>query len=321
MRWLNLLLILITFPAYLAPQVSPDTFSLFSFFGLLYPWLVLSNLIFIIYWGRKKHWYALYSIGCLLLGMNYLPTLFGTNFDEKELSNTTKIVSYNLYGLRGWDKESGWVYGNQLGEFKKQKAAFGAVKIFAGQEMSENLAEQIGEVFGLKKVTHHITNGIMTNLPVKDKGKIYFGKKTGNSCVWADVKMQKKTVRVYSVHLQSNKISGTASKIAKNGDLRERETWIDIKTIMGSYRQAAKIRAQQADKVAAHIAKCPHPVIICGDFNDTPISYTYRTLANNRKDSFCEEGLGLGTTYAGNIPAWRLAVMNGINLIFLTIMG
>lgn len=306
MRWLNILLILTTFIAYLAPQVSPNTFSPFAFFGLLYPWLVLGNLLFIFFWAYRKDWYALFSIGCLLLGMNYLPTLFGTNFDEKELSGTTKIVSYNLYGLRGWDKKSGWVYGNQLGEFKKQKAAFGNVKIFAGQEMSENLAEKIGATFGLKKLVHLGGNGILTSLPVKDKGSISFGKKTVNSCVWMDVVIQKKVVRVYSVHLQSNKISGTATKIAKEGDLREKETWLDIKTIMGSYRSAAKIRAKQADEVAAHIAKSPHPVIICGDFNDTPISYTYRIFADGRKDSFCEQGLGIGTTYAGRIPALRI---------------
>jgi len=306
MRWLNILLVLTTFLAYFAPQVSPDTTSLFSFFGLLYPWLVFSNIIFIVFWLRKRNWYALFSIGCLLLGMNYLPTLFGTNFDEKELSNPTKIVSYNLYGLRGWNKKSGWVYGNQLDEFKKQKAALGKVKIFAGQEMSENLAESIGKTLGLKKLVHLGGNGILTSLSVKDKGKISFGEKTVNSCVWMDVVIQKKTVRIYSVHLQSNKISGTASKIAKNGDLREKETWLDIKTIMGSYRQAAKIRARQADEVAAHIAKSPHPVIICGDFNDTPLSYTYRKLADGRKDSFCEQGLGFGTTYAGRIPMLRI---------------
>lgn len=306
MRWLNILLIFTTFLAYLAPHISPDTTSLFSFFGLLYPWLVFSNLIFIIFWIRKKNWYALFSIGCLLLGTNYLPTFFGINFNEKELSNSTKIVSYNLYGLRGWDKNSGWVYGNQLGEFEKQKAALGKVKIFAGQEMSENLAESIGKILGLKQMVHLGGNGILTSLPIKNKGKISFGKKTVNSCVWMDVVIQKKTVRIYSVHLQSNKISDTASKIAKNGDLREKETWLDIKTIMGSYRQAAKIRAGQADEVAAHIAQSPHPVILCGDFNDTPISYTYHTLSHHLKDSFCEQGLGFGTTYAGKIPMLRI---------------
>jgi len=306
MRWLNILLILTTLLAYLAPQVSPNTFSLFSFFGLLYPWLVLGNLIFILFWWYRKDWYALFSIGCLLLGMNYIPTLFGTNLSKNDLSGTTKIISYNVYGLRGWDKESGWVYGNQLGEFQKQKAAFGEVKIFAGQEMGENLAEKIGATFGLTSLVHFHTNGLLTSLPVKDKGKISFGKGTRNSCVWMDVVMQKKVVRVYSLHLQSNQISGKASKIAKEGDLREKETWLDIKTVMGSYRKAAKIRAKQVDEVAAHIAACPYPVIICGDFNDTPISYAYRTLGNNRKDSFCEQGIGLGTTYAGNIPALRI---------------
>lgn len=306
MRWLNILLILTTFIAYLAPQVSPATFSPFSFFGLLYPWLVLANLLFIIYWAYRKHWYALFSIGCLVVGMNYLPTFFGFNFSKKELTNSTKIVSYNLYGLRGWGDSFKYKYGHQLPAFKKEKETFGDVAIFAGQEMGAVIAKQIGKVFKLNQSVQHIGNGILTKYPVKDKGVITFGKKTGNSCVWMDVQIQKKTVRIYGLHLQSNKISGVASKIAKEGNLREKETWLDIKTVMGSYRRAAKLRAAQADKVAAHIAKCPYPVILCGDFNDTPLSYTYHTFANNRKDSFCEKGLGFGTTYAGSIPALRI---------------
>ena len=43
--------------------------------------------------------------------------------------------------------------------------------------------------------------------------------------------------------------------------------------------EASAIRAPQADTIAHEITASPHPyIIVCGDFNDTPISYTHRTM-------------------------------------------
>lgn len=62
-------------------------------------------------------------------------------------------------------------------------------------------------------------------------------------------------------------------------------------------------RSQQVDRIIGHINETPHRTIICGDFNDTPMSYTYHTLSKNRKDTFEEAGKGFGATF---IPVWPL---------------
>ena len=62
-------------------------------------------------------------------------------------------------------------------------------------------------------------------------------------------------------------------------------------------------RSQQVDRIIEDINKTPHRTIICGDFNDTPMSYAYHTLAKNRKDTFEEAGKGFGGTF---IPVWPL---------------
>jgi endonuclease/exonuclease/phosphatase family metal-dependent hydrolase len=69
---------------------------------------------------------------------------------------------------------------------------------------------------------------------------------------------------------------------------------------------AFAMRARQAEILREHIAASPHPVIVCGDFNDTPLSYSYRLMSKGLKDSFMEKGWGLGTTYAGALPALRI---------------
>lgn len=66
------------------------------------------------------------------------------------------------------------------------------------------------------------------------------------------------------------------------------------------------MRAFQARKVADHIKKSPYPVIVCGDFNDTPVSYAYRKVKGELKDAFVEAGWGISNSYNGELPSFRI---------------
>jgi endonuclease/exonuclease/phosphatase family metal-dependent hydrolase len=65
-------------------------------------------------------------------------------------------------------------------------------------------------------------------------------------------------------------------------------------------------RTSQAEKVATYIEDSPHPVILCGDLNDTPVSYCYRQFNRLLSDAFVTSGNGVGTTYIGKIPSNRI---------------
>ncbi len=76
--------------------------------------------------------------------------------------------------------------------------------------------------------------------------------------------------------------------------------------MIGRYKKSAKTRGQQAGEIAAGIERSPHPVILGGDLNDVPFSYTYHQLSKNLQDAFTEKGSGLGITFNGSIPALRI---------------
>jgi endonuclease/exonuclease/phosphatase family metal-dependent hydrolase len=42
---------------------------------------------------------------------------------------------------------------------------------------------------------------------------------------------------------------------------------------------------------------------VCGDFNDTPSSYSYRLLSSGLHDAFRHGGRGNSFSYNGNLPA------------------
>jgi endonuclease/exonuclease/phosphatase family metal-dependent hydrolase len=48
---------------------------------------------------------------------------------------------------------------------------------------------------------------------------------------------------------------------------------------------------------------------LSGDFNDSPSSYAYRTVKGKMKDAFAESGSGLGRTYVGTMPSFRIDYM------------
>ncbi|MEE9462560.1 MAG: endonuclease/exonuclease/phosphatase family protein, partial [Bacteroidales bacterium] len=126
-------------------------------------------------------------------------------------------------------------------------------------------------------------------------------------CIYSDILMDQDTFRVYNCHLQSVNLDSEQYQILDSLKFRYDDKQIaEIKDISFRLRDAFIKRAAQADIIAAHLSGCPHPVIICGDFNDTPISYTYRTIRNGLQDAFSESGWGLGRTYNGKFPSFRI---------------
>lgn len=67
------------------------------------------------------------------------------------------------------------------------------------------------------------------------------------------------------------------------------------------------IRAEQVKQLQEHIVQCNYPVILAGDFNDAPTSFTYQRLTRQLKDSYREAGkVFFESTYSGKLPSFRI---------------
>lgn len=70
---------------------------------------------------------------------------------------------------------------------------------------------------------------------------------------------------------------------------------------------ASAVRAVQTKQITEEIRENKNPyMIVCGDFNDSPISYTHKTLTKELKDAFVESGNGLGISYNQNKFYFRI---------------
>ena len=92
----------------------------------------------------------------------------------------------------------------------------------------------------------------------------------------------------------------------QNPTLETEELKKNVLSIGKRLKNSFSKRAVQVEAIKIHINKSPYPVILCGDFNDTPNSYAYHKLSNGLKDAFVEQGVGLGRSYNGNFPSLRI---------------
>lgn len=292
--------------AYLSPYFDPNEFWLFSIFGLFYPILLLANLIMVLFWMFVDFKYLFLSLVTIFLGWFHLQGFINFSKLSSEPSEL-KIMSYNLafsWPLRSGSKENRKAKKEELKSFFE---SHNDVDIFCLQESSRysrDILKGIYSDFHAHEIDKRGTF-IFSKYPIIEHGEIFFGTKT-NSCLWADIGLKNDTIRIYNMHLQSNKVSKDAVDVIDNVNLQEKRTWDGIRGILGKYSFASKIRAKQSEKVVAHAAGSRYPTIICGDGNDPPTSYTYSRLCKDFQDSFIRAGSGIGTTYAGKIPMLRI---------------
>jgi endonuclease/exonuclease/phosphatase family metal-dependent hydrolase len=130
-----------------------------------------------------------------------------------------------------------------------------------------------------------------------------------NYAVYADIVVEADTFRLYNIHLESIRLRHEDYSFISNLDLQFEEDE-NIKEnslrIFKKLKTAFAKRAVQVNNLKSSIESSPYPVILCGDFNDTPNSYAYHTLTRGLDDSFLEGGHGFGNTYIGKVPSFRI---------------
>ncbi|MBK8243462.1 MAG: endonuclease/exonuclease/phosphatase family protein [Saprospiraceae bacterium] len=294
---------------YLVVGVDPRSFWIFSISSLLVPASFFINLMFVIFWIFFKWRNAWISFILLLFSFNYLNKFIAFNDSNNQgkcKSSAITVMSYNVYGLKNLKDtidQSQLTNKQQFTSFLRKTNP----DVLCVQE--DNLfADGVINKTGLFPYFHYLINhgaAIYSKHPILDNGQVDFGTKT-NSCLWADLLIDGKKLRIYSVHLQSNRISSEIERLADNDVEINEQNLNVIRRMMVKYRRMSIRRAEQAIQVKNHAANSPFPVIIAGDFNDTPYSYAYEQLTEKRKDSFLECGKGIGSTFVGALPGLRI---------------
>lgn len=272
--------------AYILPYVEPKKFAFLSVLSLTVPFLILLNILFLVYWIFKVRKQVLVSLIVLLIGYSYLGSLYkftsSKNLDE---SQDISIMNYNvrLFNVFKWIPDNS--VDQKIQDFINEKQP----DILSIQEYRRDkkiLFEGYHkyEVISGEKVKNG--QAILSKFPIVNSGSIEFPD-TYNNAIFIDVVKGKDTIRVYNVHLQSMKIDA-------NGDVLTKENSENL------FRQVSKtftMQQSQTELFMSHKMECPYKMIICGDFNNTAYSYVYNEIKGDLQDAFVEAGNGFGRTF------------------------
>lgn len=311
---LNLFFILLLGLTYITPYVSVEKWGWLTLLALTYPFIMLINGCFAAGWIVVRSWYAAFSLLAVLGGWSVhtrYVKLFSIHSGGSACPTSIRILSYNMRGLAMVPVEKG------ASTERKIESLYTALSdekeypdIFSIQEGSKG--EFIGQKFGLTNVIHGTksTLWILSKYPIISQGELQ-GDETNPYCIWADVKTDEGTLRVYNMHLMSNRVTNTTEELIQDMDFQKENTWNSIRFIMSRYKYTTRKRSKEATILREHIRQCPYPAILTGDGNDTPLSHTYNVLSKGLKDSFLERGSGFSTTYDSTLPLLRIDYLLG----------
>ena len=257
---------------------------------------------------RHIFWYivlALFIIGCIIC---LLPMVsHGSPPSEAELArmpNRLTILTWNTH---------------QMGQYRKPK----------DNAILQHLLTQDADIICLQEVDVYKSPEFLTLAEVRHSlgakypysyidFSVYNNRRQFGNMVWSryplinkktvdyeirsnlssrcDVVVGEDTFRLIVNHLESNRFTSTDMTIndgAKYEDIRN-----SAKRIGHKWTKARNRRRGQARAVRKEIDNSPYPVIVVGDFNDIPLSYTYYTISKGLHDAWLETSWGKwGTTF------------------------
>ena len=136
--------------------------------------------------------------------------------------------------------------------------------------------------FKIYNKRHQYGLAVFSKYPLSNKNTIRYSSR-GNISDYCDVAVGTDTIRLFNNHLESNRL-----EVKDLPDSIEGNALVEsAQRISDKLESARKIRQQQARAIREEIQQSPYPVIVAGDFNTTPLSYTYLKIRGGQlRDCF-----------------------------------
>ena len=305
----------------ICPYVNPKQFVWTAFFGLAF-WeiLLFDVLVFLallMLWSRKA-WIAVLAI---LIAIPGISKSYSFGNQEAENNNSIRLMSYNVYMFQSVDKNKGKEAAaneiirivreqspdvlccQEFSGFSRKISRNDCIRVFADSVdmpyVYYNKKRNYGcnvifSKYPIEKVTEGTgfsqeeTYGILVSVDAGEKGKFYLA----------------------DIHLVSNTITpDEIEKLKKTSDYQQTLDTIG-KSVLNKLIKGYVLRSDEVTEMLQGLPPIDGPAILCGDFNDTPMSYTYRQMQKaGFTDTFTKVGRGIKPTYAGKLPLLRIDYM------------
>lgn len=301
----------------LASYVDPQKFVWFSFFGLAFWEIFLYNLLILVLlllmWSRKV-WISVIAMLIAVPGV-YKSFSFGKSQSGGEL----RVMTYNVLSFKDQHnpEKTALEVGTEIAKMVKENnpdvLCMQEFDNFIPKTSRDACISAFGEMTGLPYQYYHTKkyyggNVIFSRYPLSAlDGDTPFANENEYGAVAKVDARDKGVFYVICVHLVSFQLTHQEITVfSESGNSKEQVEEYG-KSIVVKLKNAYEKRSLEVAKMLEDIPHDGTPIIICGDFNDTPLSYTYHQLFKaGFVDGFVKGGRGIGHTYAGKLPLLRI---------------
>jgi endonuclease/exonuclease/phosphatase family metal-dependent hydrolase len=289
----NWVVAVLTLLGYFLPFLAPKLFPLLSVLTLILPLFLILNGLFLVYWIIQAKKQAFLSAVVLLMGITFISKFYkfsSTDLPEHERDFTVMSYNVRLFNLFNWLPQAD--APQQIKKFiDEQNPDIVCLQEFSQSAKLDFKAYPYSYVM-MEGARVRTGQAIFSKFPIIDKGKLEFPS-SNNNVVFADIKKGVDTIRIYSLHLESIKITPDVDELNRDKGIDQKRSGEIFRRISSAFRT----QQQQAEIISEHKKNSPYPVIICGDMNNSAFSYVYRNIRGKLNDAFEEAGSGFGQTY------------------------
>lgn len=302
-----------------SPYIDPRQHPLLSCFGLAFPVFALVNGCFLAFWlVLRRFRQALVPLAGFLLCLPQLRTYCPLNLHTDKLpEGSFKMLSYNVMSFGGMEKKDG--HNPILDYLKDSRADILCLQEYATSPSAQSLTQEDVEQALKNYPYHHIhTAGeakgsankmaCYSRFPILSAHTLRY-RSSNNGSVAYEIKVGTDTLTLINNHLESNKLTREEKEMYESmlEDPQKENVKSGARQLVRKLAEATAIRAPQADSISVVVARSVHPhIVVCGDFNDSPISYVHRVIARDMDDAFTRSGRGLGISYNQNRFYFRI---------------
>ncbi len=292
----------ITILAAFSGRFEPSLHPYMALSGLGLPMLLIVCLLVSAAWGIARRWWSLVPLLAIACSWNYLSATFQMPWfhpGKDDVRHQLKVATYNVHNF---GKEITGYSCKEIARLMRENE----VDVICLQEMGGNrnfTTDSIVRTFGHWKYSYLPTSGQSLPIAVFSRyplcGQRFISHPDShNSSLVCDLLVGRDTIRLLNNHLQTTSVNQNRGKWQQEFSTNDRKREVEaMENAAGTLLENFAKRTAQTQALCDIVRQSPHPVILCGDLNSIPSSYTYHILSGLLKDGFKEGGTGYMYTY------------------------
>jgi endonuclease/exonuclease/phosphatase family metal-dependent hydrolase len=299
MKFITVLSFFLSLIIFSSVFISPELFPYVGLLPFLIPFVLIFNIILFIILALSLKKPAFLPLICSILGYKFFLITFQIN-SKNEDAEGLKVLTYNAHLFNYKKEPAGQTDPNIFSWISEHPADVKVIQEFyQDYTVQGRNALKILSNSGKMEYTYHVVEGnpkkrsyglaIFSKYPIVNDG-VVFDNRSNNGAIFSDIRAGRDTIRIYNVHLESMSIRTDSLDNYQEAKQIYRKT-------LGKLHRGSLKRAEQLNILREHVNNSPYPVILMGDLNEIPYSYTYFKLNERLKNAFELAGRGFGFTY------------------------